>query len=350
MRKGSFITGMLCGGLLFGSLTSFAISEMMVKLTSQIFFWNDEAVELEAYNINGYNYIRLRDAAQLFGIDIEYCEDNDSVYLGEHKNNPTNTMIDRKPYARKDFSQEANPNIFDEIYTRDAYNTMRQSIADMDTILAGNDESGYNPNYHYAHFVDYGVSSGGQGATELAMESVAAHIRGYYTFEFGYEPDIKNIYEYFGYNICKLRTNTFFEPANKATDSFIEKIKHFSEEEKITKIANEVCDRIVYKDENVAGINQIFTSASPVNGICGSYSNAFLYLCQRAGIPCVKVQDDIQAWNEVYCRGSWWTVDVGYYDVSRPDGPLLQTTYFKTDMDPKRTAFAKELLVPGCIK
>ena len=249
MRKGLFITGMLCGGLLFSGLTAFANSDVIAKLTSQIFFWNDEVVELEAYNINGYNYIRLRDAAQLFGVNIEYCEDNDSVYLGEHKNKPAKTTIDGNPYAKKDFSQEANPNIFDEIYTRDAYNTIRQSLVDMGTILAGNDESGYNPNYHYAHFVDCGVSNGSQGATELAMESVAAHIRGYYAFEFGYEPDIKNIFEYFGYNICKPRINTFFEPANKATNSFVEEIKALSEEEKITQIANEVCDKIVYKDE-----------------------------------------------------------------------------------------------------
>ena len=68
MRKSSFLIGMLCGSLLFSGLAVFANSEIVAKLTSQIFFWNNQKVELEAYNINGANYIKLRDAAELFGV------------------------------------------------------------------------------------------------------------------------------------------------------------------------------------------------------------------------------------------------------------------------------------------
>ena len=72
MRKTSFIIGLLCGRLLFGGLTVFANAEIVAKITSQIFFWNNKQVEFEAYNINGANYIKLRDAAELFGINVEY--------------------------------------------------------------------------------------------------------------------------------------------------------------------------------------------------------------------------------------------------------------------------------------
>ena len=71
MRKSSFLIGLVCGSLLFSGLTAFANAEIIAKLTSQIFFWNNQKIELEAYNINGYNYVRLRDAAELFGVNIE---------------------------------------------------------------------------------------------------------------------------------------------------------------------------------------------------------------------------------------------------------------------------------------
>ena len=79
MRKLSFIIGVLCGSLLFSGITVFANAEIVAKLTSQIFFWNNEQVELEAYNINGANYIKLRDAAELFGVNLEYYEDTNTV-------------------------------------------------------------------------------------------------------------------------------------------------------------------------------------------------------------------------------------------------------------------------------
>ena len=106
-------------------------------------------------------------------------------------------------------------------------------------------------------------------------------------------------------------------------------------------------DRIVYKDENVAGINDVFTSNTPVNGICGTYANAFIYLCQRADIPCVTIKDATHAWNEVYIDGRWQIIDVSYYDVARTDESLFTTNYPRIDTTKEKTEFAKELLVPG---
>ena len=132
MRKYSFLIGLLCGSLLFGGVTVFANTEIVAKLTSQIFFWNNEQVELEAYNINGANYIKLRDAAELFGVKVEYYEGTNTVYLGEsRKESSPKTIIDGNSYAKEDYSTKANPDIFNEIYTIDAYNTIRQSIVDI---------------------------------------------------------------------------------------------------------------------------------------------------------------------------------------------------------------------------
>ena len=91
----------------------------------------------------------------------------------------------------------------------------------------------------------------------------------------------------------------------------------------------------------------MFTETPPVNGLCGTYANAFVYLCQRAGIPCISIKDDVHAWNEVYVDGKWYVADISYYDVSRNDEILFQETYVRTDIVLQKTNFAKELLVPG---
>lgn len=352
MRKHSFLCGLLTGACMFGGITVLANTDVLARLTSQVFYYNGSRIELEAYNINDYNYVRLRDAAELFGVKVEYDGETDSVYLGEKPAAVVTpvTTIDGTAYAREDFSQKANPDIFNEVYTRDAYNAMRQSIVDIDVISAGTDENGYNPNYRYAHFVDLGHSFHQQGETLAAMNSVAARLFGYYNFSLGQEPGIQNLYAYPGYRICKAQVHQFFEPANRATDGFIARIRSRSDREKVKQIAEYISDKIVYKDENTAGINQIFTSSVPVNGICGTYSNAFMYLCQRAGIPCVSIMDDEHAWNEVYVDGTWYIADIGSYDLARTDETLLRLNYSRQSKNYAGTKFAKELLAPMSTK
>ena len=74
-----FLTGLLCGAVLFSGTAVLANSGVLAQITSQIFFLNGEQAELFAYNIGGNNYIKLRDAAALFGADIEYIEETNSV-------------------------------------------------------------------------------------------------------------------------------------------------------------------------------------------------------------------------------------------------------------------------------
>jgi len=328
MRKFAyFALGLLCGAVFLSGTAVAANAEVLARLTSQVFFMNGERHELDAYSIGGENYISFRDAAELFGIETE-------PYTPP-------TTIDGAAYVREDFAAKANSHIFSEIYTREAYNTMRQTIADAAKIIA--DDSAYR----YAHYVDHGFTFSTPGATDTAMKSVAAYISGYYTYSFSAEPTIRNLYEFPGYRILKVEVNPRYADANAATEDFIHSLSDLTDREKVKRIADTIADRIVYKDANPAGINEIFTAASPVNGICGTYANAFIYLCQRAGIPCVKVTDATHAWNEVYVDGKWYATDISYYDVARTDVSLFPVNFTRTDGNPARTAFAKELLVPG---
>ena len=360
MRKYTyFLLGLLCGAVFFSGTAVMANSGVLAQITSQIFFLNGEQTELFAYNIGGNNYIKLRDAAALFGADIEYIEETNSVHMEipkkeETKEIPEETpvvtpdiFIDGTSSSKEDFSANANQRIFNDIYTKEAYNTMRQTIADTKSIIDGNNADGYNPTYSYAHYVDTEFTFTTPGKTDTAMKSVANILSGYYTYSFGAEPTVKNLYEYPGYRILKVQVNPKYESANNATNEFVGSIATLSEKEKVKAIATYISDRIVYKDENVAGINDIFTSPTPVNGICGTYANAFIYLCQRADIPCVTIKDATHAWNEAYIDGRWQIIDVSYYDVARTDESLFTTNYPRIDTTKEKTEFAKELLVPG---
>ena len=349
MRK-TFILGLLCGISISTCTAVLANTDVLARITSQLFFWNNEKIELEAYNINGYNYVRLRDAAEIFDVNIEYDENSQSVHMGETKTLQAQRIIDGKAHSKKDYSQEANPKIFNDVYTAEAYNAFRQTLLDADEIILSNDENGYNPYYEYAHYVDSEFTFNKPGRTDSAMKSVAAMISEYYTYSFGCEPEIKNLYEYPGYRICKVQVNENFKETGKATDKFIEGLKNLSDREKIKKIAVYVADSIVYRSENKGSMKTVFTSSKPVNGECGLYSQAFLYLCQRAKIPCISVKDSSHAWNEVYVEGEWRTADISYYDIARTDETLLPDNYPRIVKDIAKTEFAKELLVPMSTK
>lgn len=323
-------------------------------VTVQDIYINGEKAEMSAINYNDNNYVKLRDIVKALNIEITYDAETNTVSINADKPYPEekskSTQIDSNSYAREDFSQKANPNIFNEPYTRDAYNAIRQSIVDIKEITQNTDENGYNPNYTYAHFVDEKATMSNSGETIDAMKSVTATMFGYYNFSLGYEPTIRNLYEYPGYRICKIQIHKYFEPANKATDGIIAEISNFTDREKVKQIADYICDRVAYKNENVSGINKVFTGTPPVNAVCGTYADAFVYLCQRAGIPCISVVDDIHAWNEVYVDGKWHTTDIGYYDAARSDEYLFPKNYPRADINKQKTNFAKELLVPGSTK
>ena len=364
-RTRSFILGFISATVLTTAVSALAQTELIAKLSSQIFYWQNAKIELEAYNINGYNYVRLRDAAGIFGVDVEYNGADNSVYLGEEpkqifipiaetipepSKDPEKVHIaDGTDFAKEDYSQYANQSVFNDTYTKAAYNAIRQSIVDRDVIIAGNDEAGYNGGYEYAHFVDSTQDLEKTGKTVSAMNSVLGSMNGYYVYNLGTEPDLADYWKYPGYSICKPTVHSHFAPANAATDSFIIGLDGLTEVQKIEKAASYVADRIFYETNGAyKGINEIFTSDTPVGGTCGSYASAFLYLCQRADIPCVTIADDIHAWNEVYADGKWQTIDVGYYDLSRTD--VFAKNYPRTDAGVEKTNFTKELLVPGSTK
>jgi len=318
---------------------------------------------MTAYNINDNNYIRLRDIGKAVNFGVTYDSQTDTVqidskaeYKEEHQSEPvlqtqtelipiTEKIVDGTEWARENFSLQANPVIFDEVYTRGAYNALMQSIVDIDTIVANTDEKGFNPYYKYANYV-------GSDETRGAMDAVLGRIFGYYTFYSGLEPYVKNRYDYKGYNICKPDIHDFYAPANEATDSFIKEVNALpSDREKVIKLNSYLCSKLTYGYGDATSPNTIFTSDTPLKGICSDYSDAFNYLCQRANIPCITIAGENHSWNMVYIESKWLFVDVCNNDVGNDpkslDSLLLTEIYPKKDEDPKTTIFVQELLIPS---
>ena len=353
--------------------------------SGQTFFANGNPVNITAYNIADNNYAQLRDVCGAINLGLAYDPVTNSVYIDtqtaylpnmppemlrpeaipqQTPSNPpqvtdktpiTEKILDGSEWTREDFSQQANPAIFDSVFTRAAYNTIRQSIVDQDIILADNNEDGYNLYYRYGNFIDLKYSSNGvPGDTYSAMSKVLSKFDGYHKYELGIEPYVKNRYDYPGYRICKAVTHEFFAPANQATEEFIRSLGSLpTDREKIKRINDHVCEHLDYNADSIATVNDMFASDKAAFGACGVYTNAILYLCQRANLPCVSVKSETHAWNEVYVDGRWYVLDATANDIDSPNYNiifLMDTHPDYNDQFPKHTAFAKELLVPGRTK
>jgi len=350
-------------------------------VSNQSFFVSGVPVNIAAFNIANNNYAQLRDVCGAINLGLAYDPTTNSVYmdtktaylpnmspdmlrpeaipkqvtqpnLDENTRTPiTEKVLDGSEWAREDFSQQANPAIFNGILTRAAYNAIRQSIVDRDIILADNNEKGYNLYYRYANFTDKTYTTTNPGDTYRAIDKVLWSFNAYYQYTLGVEPYVKNIYDYWGYAVGKVVTHDFYAPANQATESFINEVKALaSDREKIDKLNSYLCSKIYYDANEHNGTNKIFTSITPVGGACGTFSEAFNYLCHRAEIPCVKVQSETHGWNVVYVDGHWYVVDITANMIAPPEYKIIflwETHPDYTDKYPNHTEFAKELLVPS---
>lgn len=86
-RYFSFAMGMLTGAVLFGGTVAYAAG-VLAEHAPQTAYVDGAAVQLEAYNIDGYNYVKLRDIGQAVGFNVYWDGqsiqmDSDAPYTGE---------------------------------------------------------------------------------------------------------------------------------------------------------------------------------------------------------------------------------------------------------------------------
>ncbi len=85
-NKAQFIAGVLIGGILFGGTAAYAAGVTAERSTNLIYI-DGERVELEAYIIDGSNYVKLRDVGEAIGFNVYWDGtvqiESDKAYTGE---------------------------------------------------------------------------------------------------------------------------------------------------------------------------------------------------------------------------------------------------------------------------
>jgi len=252
----------------------------------------------------------------------------------------TYKLVDGKDLSRKDYSQDANPAVFNDRWTRGMYNALYQTITDRDRIIPGNGDNGQNPYYSYASTVAKSTDD------EMTFTSVMSSISRQYFYYSDAEPYAKDLWKHPGYFIVTVKDMEY--APDKATEDAIAAAKDMSDRDKVITLNKFLQTRLTYDAKSAAGIQKVFTSATPVKGACGTYALSFQYLMERVGVPCININGDNHAWTMVYIDGKWLNCDPTNSKKTN-DGLLKETIRFKP-YDPQRLEFAKEIVVPGSTK
>lgn len=85
MKHFQFLTGFLCGALLFAGFTSVAsaASGIMAAISNQPVYVDGQRVYMTAYQIGGNNYVKLRDIGEAVGFNVYW--DGTSVQVESDK-------------------------------------------------------------------------------------------------------------------------------------------------------------------------------------------------------------------------------------------------------------------------
>ena len=237
-------------------------------------------------------------------------------------------------WSQEDYSQEANPNVFTGVYSRELYNAIRQ------TMVEGTSDTA--PAYTMVGDGDYS-----------AVKNLIGRMEGVLRYEHHVPQNFTNYWQYLDYFAVSAEM-----PENyQAPLDFIQPaIDHAgtldSDRERVIYLNDYLCTLLAYRKGKSSGITQTFAPhAGELKAACGSYARAFKFLCAAADIPCFTISTKTHIWNLVYVDGQWLHVDVSANDLRGSHSILLTQTYRgQIDQAPEATAFLKELYIPGSTK
>lgn len=325
-RAGAFIIGVLCGALLFGGATVYA-SGILAEPGVQRIFVDGKEVQMEAYLIEGHNYLQLRDIGKAVGFNVWWDDSTKSVRIESDR--PYTGSAPNGVMPEEHSIEEINPAVLTDALTRDAYEALRSAI-----VTGSESEAVYMTLETREAMLEAEAAVGCWPVYDLT-----AKCSGMYSFIPRYpEP---------------------YDEAAAYCQPFIESLDGKSDREKVRQIVFFVCDRIEYDGSVYCSPRTALVSDEVQRGACMSYAHCFKFLCDMAGIPCIFTHSEDHQWNQVYVEGRWWYVDATGADVSDTSWrPYLQILKEESEMQgsmyiqsqPWLTEFAKELTVPGSTK
>ena len=357
------LAGVVVGTSLGGPAAHAAAEYFQAQRSNQPIYVDGKQVQLEAYGIDGHNYVKLRDIGEAVGFEVYWDGSavqilSDRPYTGE-------------PPQAEDYSQSANPTVFTADLTREVYNAIREAVQTGQTTSFGSAVTGFQ-----------GLKYRDGNALLQAAEQELQQLQNLLT-KIGLYPNYELVSSD-GEYICQVKYSDTYIPVEEHTRDFINSLTGLNEREKVKRIVWYVCDRIAYDQTCYAWPHQALTQDGVVHGACMSYAYSVQCLCQQAGIPCLLICSDIHQWNLVYAEGRWWDVDATANDCDgvtlttyengkvreeyldfdgtdifrerfyvtadrvlwdRATEPYLSSNYI--DVEPEITEFAKEILASG---
>ena len=237
-------------------------------------------------------------------------------------------------WSREDYSQEANPSVFTGVYSRELYNTIRQ------TMVEGTSDTA--PAYTMVSKEDYS-----------AVKKLIGRMEGVLRYEHHVPQNFTNYWQHLNYfAVSAEMPENYQAPLDFIQPAIDHAAALATDRERVEYFNDYIRTLLAYEKGKTAGITQTFAPhAGELKAACGSYARAMKFLCAAADIPCFTISSKTHTWNLVYVDGKWLHVDVSANDLSGRNGVLLTEDYQTgKDQAPEATAFLKELFVPGSTK
>lgn len=332
-RLALVLVGILIGCILSGPVAHAAAEAISAYRSSHKVCIDGEPVELEAYVIEGNNYVRLRDVGMAVGFNVWWDEASRTVMIASDRPYtglaPAEDAAANIAESNVADTDEVNPAAFTGAYTPELYAALRTAI------LTGSSEEPVRlTEKTYSDMLELEAAIGCWPVYDLKSGS-----DGMYRFTARYPEPYKEAADY-----CQ---------------PLIDSLAGMSDREKVRQLAFFVCDRIEYDGSAYCSPRTALVSDEVQKGACMSYAQCFKFVCDLAGIPCILAHSEDHQWNLVYAEGGWWHVDVSNVDVRDPDrrasltvlqeGGELQGSSYRQSQ-PQLTELAKELMVPGSTK
>ncbi len=318
-RAGAFIAGVLCGALFFGGSIAYAAG-ILAEPSSHRVYVDGSEVQLDAYLINGSNYVQLRDVGKIVNFNV-YWDGSVQIESGH----PYSGIAPAKD-TFEDVA-EVNPAVFTGAYTPELYSALRSAIlTGKSTAPVRLTEETYN-----------------------AMIEAEAAIGSWPVYDLKSQGD--RMYSF----VARRPENN--KGAAEYCQPFIDSLAGESEREIVRQLAFYVCDHLSYSANATSTPNTALVGDGVHEGNCMSYAHSFKFLCDLAGIPCIFVHSEDHQWNQVYVEDQWWHVDVSgvdagnsvslrsYLAIQKREDEMQGSIFCQ--VKPWLTDFAKELMVPG---
>ena len=246
---------------------------------------------------------------------------------------PQPYTIQATHWSREDFSQEASPEVFTGVYSRELYNAIRQTMVDGTSDTA--------PAYTIVGKEDYS-----------AVKKLVGRMEGVLRYEHHVPQNFTDYWRYLDYFAVSAEMPENYQAPLDFVQPVIEGTAEMTDRERVEAFNDYIRTLLAYQKGKTAGVTQTFAPhAGELKAACGSYARALKFLCGAADIPCFTVSSKTHTWNLVYVDGQWLHVDVSANDLSGRNGVLLVESYQTgKDQAPDATAFLKELFVPGSTK